>query len=137
MKKKLSGTKEVSRGWYEHFSSREDTVNDGGGGGRLCEILAKWGVGVYPDRGVNPRGYGTLFSKLASPLCLSPRATYDDLVELDYNFIASYLQSSLPTLPPVTSQDVLAAVQALNLNKAPDILRDLQLNIFVTQEPIS
>ena len=29
-----------------------------GGGGRLCEILAKWGVGVYPDRGVNPRGYG-------------------------------------------------------------------------------
>ena len=31
-----------------------------GGGGRLCEILAKWGVGVYPDRGVNPRGYGII-----------------------------------------------------------------------------
>ena len=26
----------------------------GGGGGHLCEILAKWGGGV----GVNPRGYG-------------------------------------------------------------------------------
>ena len=27
-----------------------------GGGGGVCELLAKW-VGVYPDMGVNPRGY--------------------------------------------------------------------------------
>ena len=33
-------------------------VNVEGGGGRLCEILAKWGVGVSPHRGVNPREYG-------------------------------------------------------------------------------
>ena len=36
----------------------------GGGGGRLCEILAKWGVGVYPDRGINPRGYGNRISSV-------------------------------------------------------------------------
>ena len=29
-----------------------------GGGGPLCEILAKWGVGVSPHRGVNPQEYG-------------------------------------------------------------------------------
>ena len=35
-------------------------VEGGGGGGRLCEILAKWGVGVNPHRGVNPREYGSI-----------------------------------------------------------------------------
>ena len=47
------------------FENRRGSIlklRGGGGGvtvgGRLCEILAKWGVGVYPDRGVNQRGYG-------------------------------------------------------------------------------
>ena len=41
--------------------------NVGGGGGHLCEILVKWGVGVCPDRGVNPRGYGTKTRLLGRP----------------------------------------------------------------------
>ena len=67
------------------------------------------------------RGWYEHFSKLSSPLRSSLRTAYDDQVELDYDFIASCLQSSLPALPPVSSRDVLAAVQALNLNIAPDI----------------
>ena len=35
-----------------------------GGGGHLCEILAKWGAGVYPDKGVNPRGYGIFVHRI-------------------------------------------------------------------------
>ena len=39
---------------------------EGGGGGRLCEILAKWGGGggVYPHRGINPREYGIVIWKI-------------------------------------------------------------------------
>ena len=36
----------------------DPSADGGGGGGRLCVILAKWGVGVNPHRGVNPREYG-------------------------------------------------------------------------------
>ena len=28
-----------------------------GGGGRLCEILVKWWLGIDPDMGINPCGY--------------------------------------------------------------------------------
>ena len=40
-------------------SGVDPSPNGGGGGGG---ILAKWGGGgIYPDVGVNPRGYGILY----------------------------------------------------------------------------
>ena len=66
---KLDGGKTATK-WTKtqfgqaHFENRCGSIPPmEGGGGCLCVILAKWGVGIYPDTGVNLRGYSSYKEK--------------------------------------------------------------------------
>ena len=88
--------------------------------GEATEVLHAEGA-VYTGTSEVCNGWFVHYSKLATASVPERPTSYDDLVDLDYNFLYACCEQSTPELPLVTVRDIVVAAQSLNLGKAADV----------------